>query len=224
MKMLISTLTGLLLAAGVMGCFSANAAAIAITTHELPRAAVKTPYSVSIRTVVTSRCPVSDVSLSLESGALPPGMELGLEGVAGVARKLGLYKFTLRAANGCGETSRSYSLLVTGKPILEVSPEQLAFVYRIGGPQPPSRMILVSGSWPDLPYSVTQATPEWLSVRPADGTTPSEGAARTADPIEVAVRTEGLKPGIHNAELRVWTAAGANVEKIPITLTVLAAK
>src|SRR5579859_7679061 len=102
---------------------SLAASGISIRTEALPRAIRGVSYSSAIRFTVDGRCPIDDVHFSLAGGRLPAGLQFNMSGISGVSREMGVYRFVVRAESSCTSAARQFELVVTGKPILEVSPE-----------------------------------------------------------------------------------------------------
>ena len=194
----------------------------AILTSELPWAAAGAPYSVSIETLADPRCMEGGgVTLSVVEGELPHGFDLRGSGIQGVAMEIGTYDFVLRAATVCGATARRLSLVVNGRPILRATPDKLVFDYRSGAADPPEQTILVSGTWPAMPYSVSARNrAEWLRCTPSSGATPPGGSALSADSVAIRVHPGGKPPGIYEEQVRVAAWGGANAPVVTVILNV----
>jgi hypothetical protein len=200
----------------------AAAGPLEFRTRELPRAALGTAYHAVVATQVDGRCPTSDVLLEIAGGSLPRGMALAGDALTGVPREFGVFQIRVRAANPCAWAVEDLTLEVTGKPILRVAPEELVVEYRDGDPLPQPRVILVSGSWADMPYAVQAANAPWLRLHAGQGVTPSAGSPYMADPVTVQVMPEGLAPGVYRTVVSFTTEWGANHPQIPVTFRVLA--
>ena len=144
------------------------------------------------------------------------------DSVAGIPKQMGIFRFRLRAANNCAAAEQEYSLQVTGRPVLRVSPEELVFECRAGDPVPKPKNVLVSSTWPELPYSVI-GKESWLRVRLRAGVTPYLGSAFASDAATVEVVPEDLKPGVYEATLVFLSREGDTPPAVPVTLKVLAA-
>ncbi len=142
--------------------------------------------------------------------------------MTGVPRELGIFRFRVRAETACAAAEQDYVLQVDGRPILRGAPESIMFDYRVGDPAPESQSLLVSSTWPELPYSVT-ATAPWLRGQPEEGVTPRSGSALTADRVAIRVTPKGLAPGVYEARLVLMAAHSANLASIPVKLRVIAA-
>jgi hypothetical protein len=189
---------------------------IEIRTAELPWASVHTAYDVTIGTHADLRCGESEIVFSVVRGALPPGVEIGLDGIHGTPERAGTYPFTLRAANGCSQATREFTLTVTGKPILRVDAAEMVFEHHIGAPDPPARSVLVSSSWPEFPYSVNSASCQWLKFAQTEGRTPPAESSLSADSVSIRVLPNGLAPGRYtcNMVFSGWRAANAPVVRV----------
>jgi Putative Ig domain len=210
-RSLLVTLAGLVCAA----------APLHFRTEELPWAAIGAGYSANIEVQVDGRCPHADASLSVVDGALPRGLQLEGNVFTGVPREPGTFHFRVRAANICSAAEREFSLLVTGKPILRVTPAEVTFEYHTGGPLPPPKSILVSSTWPELPYSVSGDT-SWLHARQNQGVTPYPGSAFAADAVTVEACPKDLWPGTYETTLIFSAAQAATAPSIRVRLTVVA--
>jgi hypothetical protein len=187
-------------------------------SQELPWAVIGAGYTANVETQTGGGCPHADIGLALVKGALPRGLELAGNVITGVSREPGTFTFLVRAANGCGAVEREFTVLVTGRPILRVTPEELTFEYFVGGPEPLPKSILVSSTWPGIPYSVSGDTP-WLHARQSQGATPYPGSAFAGDVVAVQPAPQGLRPGTYEATLvfsaqQVATAPGIRVRLV----------
>ena len=197
--------------------------ALAIRTAELPWAVVNTGYRTAIETGIDGRCPDGDVAVSLNGGNLPRGLEVRAGFLSGTAREIGKFQFSVRASNACSAAEKEFELIVTGKPILRAFPEELTCEYRVGGAGPAPLTVLVSASWPDLPYAMRIDAP-WLSGKVRAGTTPATGSGLTSDAVSLQVDPKDLAPGIYHGSLRLSTWMGANSPVVAVTLRVVAAQ
>jgi hypothetical protein len=198
-----------------------RAESLQLVARELPSAIIGLSYDAPIRTLSDGRCPANDVALSLLSGALPRGIDLTPTGLSGVPKEMGVFRFTVRAANGCESATRAFALFVTGRPILLVSPADLVFECRAGGPAPQPQTVLVSSSWANLPYSVA-GNPEWLSLEISAAMTPGPNAALSGDPVSVRVAPAKLAPGTYKTTLVFSAWRAANAPAVSVTLKVIA--
>jgi hypothetical protein len=161
------------------------------------------------------------VQLALLAGRLPEGLALVGSGLEGTPRETGRFRFTLRAANGCIAAEKNVELFVTGRPVLQVSPGELAFEYQTGGALPQPQVALAAGTWPNLPYWVIVEGATWLHAEPVNGVTPDTGSAFSGDRVIVRVDPEKLAPGIYKTSITFSTWLGANHPEIPVTLKVV---
>lgn len=199
-----------------------SAAPLVFRSSELPWAAIGSDYHAPIQTQGDGRCSLGDVVLTVVDGVLPEGLRLQGDEVAGVPKQMGIFRFRIHAANNCAAAEQEYQLQVTGKPILRVLPDELVFEYHAGDPAPKSRNVLVSSTWPELPYSVTGAA-NWLRVTLRAGITPYPGSAFASDAATIQVVPQDLKPGVYEATLVFLTRQGAAPPVVPVKLKVMAA-
>ena len=191
-----------------------------ILPEELPRAAREVPYRALIDIRVDGRCPSGNVSLSLAAGVLPRGLRLTISGLDGTPHELGKFRFTIRAANECVGVSRPYELAVDGKPLLETTPEEIAFSSPTPAHAPEPRTILVSSTWPNLPYTVETRNATWLRVLQEHGVTPDQDSAIRGDVVTLTVDPSKLSPGTYRGSVLFWTRHGANAPSVPVVLVV----
>jgi hypothetical protein len=192
---------------------------IEFRTEELPRAIQGAQYETSIRTSLDGRCPAGNVALFVASGALPRGLHTTEDGLAGVAHEMGLFRFWIGARNTCASSIRVYELLVTGRPILQAVPEEIAFTVSPDSP-PVSQTSLISSTWPGLPYRLSSVD-SWLTLQQGRGTTPDEGSALTGDRATVVAIPKKLAPGVYHGTVIV-SAWRADAIEIEVTVTVTA--
>ena len=195
---------------------------IEILTAELPWAMLHTAYDLPIAIRTNPICPEAEILFSVAAGRLPEGLELNLDGIHGTPHQPGSFRFTLRAANGCTQVTRELTLVVTGKPILRVDAEELIFEHHAGVADPPARSVLVSSSWPSLPYSVNGGACAWLKFAQSEGHTPPADSALMADPVWVRVLPHDLAPGKYSCSLVFSTWRGANAPVVHVRLEVVA--
>jgi hypothetical protein len=188
--------------------------------QQLPVAARGVAYRTSLDIRSDMRCPMADATLSLVSGNLPPGLRLTMDGLDGTPLETGHFHFTVRLRNGCSSTTRMVELEVTGKPILQASPDQITFTTNVTVQKPAPRAVLVSSTWPDLPYRVEKQNADWLEMNLTSGRTPAANSALTADTVTLNADPSKLRPGTYRGTLLVSTPGGANVQTIPVILVV----
>jgi hypothetical protein len=188
--------------------------------QQLPVAAKGAAYRTPLDIRSDLRCPMADATLSLVSGTLPSGLRLTMDGLDGTPLETGHFRFTVRVGNGCSSRTRTLALEVTGKPILQASPDQITFTTKVTGQKPAPRAVLVSGTWPDLPYHVEKQNADWLEVNLTSGRTPPADSALTADTVTLNADPSKLQPGTYRGALLVSTPGGANVQTIPVVLVV----
>jgi hypothetical protein len=193
---------------------------VQIRTQELPWAIVGSFYQARIETGADGRCP-ANIGIWVAAGKLPRGLEVRGENLTGAAREMGDFKFVIRAANTCSATEKEFDLVVTGQPILHVSPAALSFERHVGQVSGPAvQSVQVSATWPDLPYAV-KADAAWLVAKKLGGVTPAEGSALSSDLVAIEVAVKDLAPGIYRSAIHFSTFVGANAPEVVVTLTVL---
>jgi hypothetical protein len=193
---------------------------VTIRTSELPWAMVGTAYNFLFETGVHGICPGGDVDVSLADGTLPEGLEIRGGYLRGTPKKTGTYGFSVRAANTCASVVQRLELVVTGKPILRAFPETVAFERHAGKADPAPLTVEISGTWPNLPYTV-QADAAWLTHKVQAGATPAADSGLAADVVSLEVDPKGLAPGTYRTSVRFSTWLGANTPVVAVTLTVL---
>jgi hypothetical protein len=198
------------------------ASPVSFRTQELPWAAIGADYRAQIQTEQDGRCPHGDVELSVAAGTLPRGLMIEGDTLRGVPRELGAFHIRLRSSNTCASAERDYLLQVTGRPILRVAPQELVFEYRVGDRPPAGQSLLISGTWPELPYSVSGA-PSWVGVQLTSGIIPSAGSGFSGDVATVEILPKDLTPGSYLANLAFYARPGAAPSTIPVRLIVLPA-
>jgi hypothetical protein len=156
------------------------------------------------------------------AGALPGGLDLRLDTIIGVPEELGAFAFRLRASNNCSAEERDFVLQVIGRPILRVSPELIDIEYRVGGPAPEAKVLLVSATWPNLPYSLTKGGEPWLHVQQQTGATPLPGSPYAGDVVRIQIVPEKLAPGSYESLLSFSGPHGAADVAVPVRLHVSA--
>src|SRR5580698_9894087 len=169
---------------------------IEFVTADLPWAIAEKGYEAPpLEVRVSGSCPIGGVGYAIVSGALPAGMQLSRLGYfSGAPLHTGEFKFTVRASDGCGWAGKQFTLVVTGAPVITVTPLRASFEGK-AGENPREQQLRVSATWPRLAYLLTTSNAAWLSAIPEHGTTPRQGAAMTDDIVHVRIDTSGLKPG-----------------------------
>jgi hypothetical protein len=195
-----------------------GAGVIQIESEELSRGIQGLAYSAEIRISLDGRCPQSDSSLFLASGTLPRGVRTTAEGLAGVPMEMGLFRFWIGARNTCATTTRAFELLVTGRPILRALPDRIEITVSPDSP-PVNQTVVISSTWPSLPYGIFPREPSWLNLRPVQGATPEASSAFTGDRAIVTAAPLKLAPGIHHGTIIV-SAWRADPITIDVTVTV----
>ena len=177
---------------------------IEFVTADLPWAIVEKGYQAPpLEVRVSGSCPIGGVGYAVVSGALPAGVQLSRLGYfSGAPLHTGEFAFTVRASDGCGWTGKQFKLVVTGAPVITVTPARISFDGET------EQQIRVSATWPRLAYRVIAPDAAWLIATPEHGTTPREGSGMADDIVHLRVVTAGLKPGRYVGSLMVssWEA------------------
>lgn len=194
---------------------------IEFLTVELPWAVAEKGYEAPpLEVRVSGSCPHGGVGYAVVSGALPPGIQLSRLGYfSGAPLHTGEFPFTVRASDGCGWTAKQFKLVVTGAPVITVTPLRLTFVCK-AGETPAEQKILVSATWPRLAYRLTMSNAAWLKATPEHGATPRQGSAMADDIVHVAIDTVGLKPGHYTASITVSSWQVLEPVRVDVELTV----
>src|SRR5579863_169916 len=129
---------------------------IEFVTTDLPWAIAEKGYEAPpLEVRVSGSCPHGGVGYAVVSGALPPGIQLSRLGYfSGAPLHTGEFKFTIRASDGCGWAAKQFTLVVTGAPMITVTPMHVSFECR-AGETPPEQRVRVSATWPRLAYRLT---------------------------------------------------------------------
>jgi len=194
---------------------------IEFVTVDLPWAIAEKGYEAPpLEARVSGSCPIGGVGYAVESGALPQGIQLSRLGYfSGAPLHTGEFSFTVRASDGCGWIAKAFKLVVTGAPVLLVTPIRLSFVSK-GREIPAEQQVRVSATWPKLAYRLTITDSVWLTAKPEHGTTPREGSAMADDIVHFRVDAAGLKPGHYAASVTVSSWQVLHAVDVEVDLTV----
>jgi hypothetical protein len=202
----------------LLALFVPGTTEIEFITEDLPWAIADRGYEAPpLQVRVSGSCPIGGVGFAIVSGALPKGMQLSRLGYfSGTPQHTGEYAFTVRASDGCGWTGKAFKLVVSGAPVLTVTPLRISFQ----GKSPPEQEFRVSATWPRLAYRLTSTTAPWLIATPEHGTTPRQGSGMADDIVHVRVDPEGLKAGHYTASITVSSWQVLQVVRVEVELTV----
>ena len=194
---------------------------IEFVTLDLPWAIAEKGYEAPpLEVRVSGSCPHGGVGYAVVSGALPPGMQLSRLGYfSGTPLHTGEFPFTVRASDGCGWAGKKFTLVVTGAPVIKVTPLRVSFVCK-AGETPVEQEVQVSATWPRLAYRLTISNVGWLTATPEHGTTPRQGSAMADDIVHLRIDSVGLKPGHYSATIAVtsWQVLQAAVVEVELTV------
>ena len=179
---------------------------------------VYSPQPLEVR--VSGACPVGGVGFTVVEGHLPGGIQLSRLGYfSGTPEHSGSFEFSVRASNGCSTVKKSFTIVVTGAPLVSVSPLHLDFNWKPGEISP-EQIVRVSATWPKLPYQITVTDGDWLKAAPEHGITPREGSAMSDDPVHIRVDGSQLKPGHYSAIVTISARQALSAPNIAVELTV----
>jgi len=194
---------------------------IEFLTADLPWAIAEKGYEAPpLEVRVSGLCPIGGVGYSVVSGALPPGIQLSRLGYfSGAPLHTGEFRFTIRASDGCGWAGKEFTLVVTGAPVMTVTPVRVSFACK-AGETPPEKQLRVSATWPRLAYRLTASDAVWLTATPEHGATPRQGSAMAEDTVHLRVDTAGLKPGRYSASITISSWQVLEPVRVEVDLTV----
>ena len=101
--------------------------------------------------------------------------------------------------------------------VIYVSPDNLTFDYRIGGPLPSPAALSLTSSPGQAAFTLSTSTTSggaWLAISPTNGVTPSTA-------IAIATPYAGMGPGIYTGTITVIPSSGGGIiRNIPVTLRI----
>jgi hypothetical protein len=191
---------------------------IEFVTTDLPWAITERGYEAPpLEVRVSGSCPIGGVGYAVVSGALAPGMQLSRLGYfSGAPLHSGEFKFTVRASDGCGWAAKMFTLVVTGAPVIKVTPMRVEFA----GKTPGEQQIRVSATWPRLAYRITTSDAAWLTATPEHGATPRQGSAMADDIVHLRIDSAGLKPGHYSASITISSWQALEPVRVEVELAV----
>jgi hypothetical protein len=194
---------------------------IEFVTTELPWAVAEKGYETPpLEVRVSGSCPLGGVGYAVVSGTLPPGIQLSRLGYfSGAPLHTGEFAFTVRASDGCGWIAKQFKLVVTGAPVITVTPLRISFECKTGE-TPAEQELRVSATWPRLAYRLVNTNVAWLTATPEHGTTPRQGSAMGNDTVHLHVNTVGLKPGHYSTFIKVSSWQALQPVQVEVELTV----
>jgi hypothetical protein len=195
---------------------------IEFVTVELPWAIADRGYEAPpLEVRVSGTCPIGGVGYVVVSGSLPPGIQISRLGYfSGTPLRTGEFVFNLRASDGCGSVTKEFKLMVTGAPVLHVTPKSVQFDSKAKD-NPPEQEIRVGSTWPGLPYRLTISNAAWLTATPEHGMTPRQGSAMAEDIVHLKVDTVGLKPGHYVASITISSWQALVPVRISVSLNII---
>jgi hypothetical protein len=203
----------------------AGAVELRLANPVLPVALAGQPYAQGPMVIESGgRCPLGTATTRLVGGALPPGMTLDGAGyVQGTPRDPGRFGFAVEIRTGCSRSVEQVTLEVAMPPMLRVSASSLEFSCERGGRPPEPQRVMVSGSQPGVPYTMSAQGAPWLEFRPRRGALPPPGSSLEADSVDVFVHPEKLDSGDDHATVLTYVWGGSNPASTEVHLTVKSA-
>jgi hypothetical protein len=134
---------------------------ITFVTTSFPNGVVGVQYSTPVSVAGGCQNPFAGpVRITVDSGALPPGLELRSAVVQGTPTTAGNYSFTLRAADLCGaSTTRNFTLAISATAgsggEIQASAASVEFSAAAGGTSPLEKTLTISSG--TTPMSFTAA-------------------------------------------------------------------
>jgi hypothetical protein len=194
---------------------------IEFVTPDLPWAVAEKGYEAPpLEVRVSGLCPIGGVGYAVVKGPLPQGVQLSRLGYfSGAPLHTGEFPFTVRASDGCGWIEKQFILVVTGAPVITVTPLRISFESK-AGETPAEQQMRVSATWPRLAYRLTVTNAAWLSATPEHGTTPRAGSAMADDIVHLRLDTTGLKPNHYRATITVSSWQALQPVEVEVALTV----
>lgn len=188
----------------------------------LPVALAGRPYHQGPLVVESSgRCQLGTTSTRLVDGTLPTGISLdGMGYLRGTPVELGRFGFTVELRSGCSRSVEQVVLEVAMAPLLRVSTKSLDFSCEKGGRPPAMQRVMISGSHPGMPYTMSAVGAPWLEIRPRRGALPPPGAALETDAVDLLVHPEKLESGNYHATLLTYAWGGTDPASTEVHLTV----
>ena len=170
---------------------------------------------------VSGSCPIGGVGYAMVSGALPPGIQLSRLGYfSGAPLRTGEFDVHHRASDGCGSAGKQFTMVVTGAPVIKVTPMRVFFTIKAGESALPEQQVRVSATWPRLAYRLTTSNAAWLTATPEHGVTPRQGSAMADDIVHLRVDATGLKSGRYSASISISSWQVLEPVGVEVELTV----
>lgn len=125
-----------------------------IDTEPVPGGAAGEKYSAVLR--ATTLNPHPDLTWSVLSGSLPPGLTLNGDGIiTGTRVKIGTYTFTARVSDpGEGVSTRKYTITITPKPVISLHVTKTAAPAHGRAGKPQTFTVTVTDGGPDAALGV----------------------------------------------------------------------
>ena len=126
-----------------------------IVTETVPGGAVSEKYSAVLQVTTLHRHP--DLTRSLLSGSLPPGLTLNSDGtITGTPAMTGTYTFTARVSDPVeGVSTREYTIKITPKPVISLHVTMTVAPASAQAGKPETFTVTVTDGGPDAALGVT---------------------------------------------------------------------
>ena len=121
--------------------------------------------------------------------------------------------------NGGTAVVVNVTFAVAGLPVVSATPTTMAFTYSVGGSNPPTQTVAVSGGGAAANFTVSTSSSGWLSVSPTSGTTPNTGTFN----LTVTANPSNLNAGqTYNGSITIagtGTATGSTIVNVTFAVT-----
>jgi hypothetical protein len=171
----------------------------------------------SSATSYTAASSAAWLTVTPASGTTPGTLSVGIN-TSGLSAGTYNGTITVTAASASNSPQKvGVSLVVssgtTGTPSLTIAPGTLSFTYAQGATTAGSQNLSVSTSGSALMITAMASGGNWLSVSPANGSTPAT--------LKVTVNPTGMASGTYNGSISI-TSSGANnsLQTVPVALTI----
>ncbi len=192
---------------------------VAVTPAAFPGGTVGRLYSQPVG-LSAGTVPLPLSAVSLNSGALPPGLAItgggGGFAITGTPTQVGTYSFELFAAGSTGfAATRAYSLTISGNSTAVATPGSLRVTTRLGDPPPPAQQLLISASdGGAYRYAVTAVSPGFRLEN-------ASGEFVTPFPLQPRVQPLSNLPGFYTGYIQLTPLDGeAPVVRVTVELVV----
>ena len=138
---------------------------------------------------------------------------------SGLAASSTPYAATLTITpSGGSAVTVNVTFAISGVPVVSATPTTLSFTYSVGGLNPPTQTIAVSGGGAAATFTVSTSSSGWLSVTPTSGTTGNTGTFN----LTVTANPTGLNVQTYNGSITVSgtsPATGSTIVNVTFVVT-----